>query len=101
MVGDDKAFAERVWKLLKLRDAYQEVISDCSRLLRNVRSAKRLEDRLKKEFLSVFDRWYELLPLGPKLPKTLLPDNWSSLEAANEFNRLAESVLELEREVEM
>jgi len=98
MVGDDKAFAERVWKLLKLRNSYQEIISDCGRLLKNVRSAKSLNDRLKKEFLTVFDRWYELLPLEPKLPKTLLPDNWASVEAANEFNKLAESVLELERE---
>lgn len=98
MVGDDKAFAERVWSLEKRDTAYLEFIDRTERLLRLVRGAKSLDNQLKKRFLSLFDRWQEMLPLEPWLPKALLPKEWFYDEAGKVFCRLCDDVLELERE---
>lgn len=98
MVGDDKAFAEHVWRLDELRGECGVVVTESRRLLMIVRRAKSLDNRVKKDFLSVFNRWYELLPQEPKLPKALLPVDWDFGEVGSEFGKLADGVLELERE---
>jgi phenylacetic acid degradation operon negative regulatory protein len=98
IVGDDKAFAERVWSLEEMNNSYLEFVKQAEGLLRTVRGAKSLDDQLKRQFLLVFDRWYELLPLEPRLPKALLPGEWQFGEAGGVFGKLCDSVLELERE---
>jgi len=98
VVGDDKAFASIVWELDELVEAYLEFVSLSAKLIRVVRSGKELTDKLKREFVSVSDRWFELLSVDPGLPTGLLPKDWGFEEAKSNYLKLAESVWELEEE---
>jgi DNA-binding transcriptional regulator PaaX len=98
MVGDDKAFAEKVWSLIQLNQVYREFVSQTEQLLTKVRASKSLTNELKSQFNSVFDRWQALIPEEPRLPKALLPESWLFSEAGAVFDKLTTSVLELERE---
>jgi DNA-binding transcriptional regulator PaaX len=98
IVGDDRAFAATAWSLDELVSFYQKFIGDTNKLIREVRSTKELTQRLKKEFISVFNRWFNVLQKDPGLPSQLLPSDWGFEEAKVNYLKLAGSVWELEEE---
>ncbi len=98
VIGDDRAFAERVWNLDKIVQAQKNLISQSVRVLEEIIRAKTLTDRQKIAYRQLLFEWWKLLLGVPGLPLKLLPGDWPHLETLELMVRLGRAVRELEEE---
>lgn len=80
-LGDDKALAERVWRLDELNDEYHEFINDCQELVEKIED-KKIKDKEVRDLWLVYK---SLTSKDPHLPKELLPKEWLAEEARKKF----------------
>lgn len=98
VVGDDRAFASRIWRLDELVERQRQLISRSDKLLNVVRRAKTLTDQHKLVYNKVNFEWFRLLLEVPGLPLKLLPSDWPHPEARTAMVKLGGAVRELEEE---
>lgn len=80
-LGDDKALANRAWRLDELNKEYEEFIYDCQQLREQTGEGKVKQ----KGFGKLWLRYKELMFKDPYLPKQLLPEGWLAEKARKEF----------------
>ncbi len=83
-LGDDRALANRVWKLDDLNDDYQEFIEDCLDLGESMKKNRINEEKIR----NLWFNYEELIMKDPYLPKELLPKEWLAGKARREFSQL-------------
>lgn len=88
-LGDDKALANKVWKLDDLNDDYQDFIDNCQKLIEKIED-KTIKD---KEVRDLWLAYKELLLRDPHLPKELLPKDWLAEKARKEFARACRKLI--------
>jgi phenylacetic acid degradation operon negative regulatory protein len=88
ILGDDRQWARRLWNLDKLGSQYETFVTLANRLLKMSRKNNMLLKQSKGGFKEVFDRWFFLYSIDPRLPTQLLPPDWPAGKAKELFERL-------------
>ena len=81
LAGDEKALAEKLWKLDKINEEYRKIIEFWEK--------ERQKRRRKKIDREIRSRYLETLALDPFLPKELLPSDWCRHEVEKLLRRLS------------
>lgn len=81
LVGDEKALANKLWKLEKINREYEKILEFWEKKKEKF-SRKRITRELKSRYL-------EVLAVDPFLPKELLPSNWYRQEVENLLKRIS------------
>lgn len=87
-LGDDRALANRVWRLEELNQEYEEFIWDCQELTKKIKEGKAKQG----EWAQLWQRLKELILKDPYLPRELLPEGWLAEKARKEFRILCNNM---------
>lgn len=98
LMADDEQLAKQIWSLNSLLEKYNQFIRRVNKLLKNLKTEKRLLKKEKKQFSLILSDFFSLLEADPGLPKKLLPDDWPLDLAKIRFLKLVERVKFLENE---
>jgi len=80
-LGDDRALANKVWRLDELNEEYDDFLNECQKLEKKIEKGKVDSQQLRKLWL----RYKELILNDPCLPKELLPKAWLGKRARQVF----------------
>lgn len=94
IVGDEKEFANRMWKLAELNERYKEIVDDIEEIKNRhmVSDSDRIEKsdiQAEKNIRTVKNKWLMIAAEDPFLPKILLPKPWYGAEAQKLVRGLA------------
>ena len=81
MVGDEKEFANKIWKLAELNEKYKEIIDEIGEIKNRhmISDSDRIEKsdiQVEKNIRIVKNKWLMIVVKDPFLPKILLPKPW-------------------------
>lgn len=86
IVGDEKEFADKIWKLEELNEQYREIIDEIEKIKNRhmISNGDRTEKsyiQVDKNIPTVKNKWLMIAAQDPFLPKMLLPKPWYGDEA--------------------
>lgn len=96
--GDVKEFADRVWKLNKLNNKYEEICQEGEKINQTIgeieQSYSKKREVLKKS-QSLHNRFFLTVMEDPFLPKELLPEDWRYEKARLSIVGLRKNIIQI------
>ena len=94
IVGDEKEFANKIWKLQELNEKYKEIVDEIEEIKNRHMISN--SDRIEKSYIqkeknvrTVKNKWLMIVAQDPFLPKMLLPKPWYGEKAEKLARELA------------
>jgi phenylacetic acid degradation operon negative regulatory protein len=90
---DNCELISRAWQINKLNQAYREYVEEAKERFNLVKdynwNSREIKNRVLKMLAEEFkDRYHNLAKNDPKLPKSVLPNNWQGFRAHHIYEQL-------------
>lgn len=90
--GDDREFADLIFRTESLNENYRKIIDSANRFKQLVQDRKLSEKVLEENFSKLWMKYLGLVGSDPFLPFDLLPKHWNEVRARDALQRLAKGI---------